>query len=75
MRDELTPTEASKALGVGRLYIYELLASSRLKARKVLGRWLIPRREVESYRRRNLKLGRKRNQSNSTDNQRVEQTS
>lgn len=62
MKEELTPTETSKALGVGRLYIYELLASSRLKARKVLGRWLIPRSEVESYRRRHprLRAGRSR---------------
>jgi excisionase family DNA binding protein len=51
MRKELTPSEVSKILGVGRLYVYELLAASRIKARKVLGRWLIPRSEVNSYRR------------------------
>jgi excisionase family DNA binding protein len=52
VRNELTPTQVSKALGVGRLYVYELLASSRLRARKVLGRWLIERSEVDAYRRK-----------------------
>ena len=56
MKNELTPQEVSKALGVGRLYVYELLASSRLKARKVLGRWLIPRSEVKTYQRRRPRL-------------------
>lgn len=55
--NDLTPAEASKALGVSRLYIYELLASSRLKARKIMGRWLIPRTEIEAYRRGHPRLG------------------
>lgn len=75
MKDELTPIEASKALGIGRLYVYELLASSRIKARKVLGRWLIPRREVESYRRRNSKPARHQGRVNSARNQKAEPTS
>lgn len=71
MKNELTPIEASKKLGVGRLYVYELLASSRLKARKVLGRWLISRREVESYRRRSSKAARIRGATRSTHSQRT----
>ncbi len=49
--DEVTAVEAARALGVGRLYIYELLASGRIKGRKVLGRWLLSRQAVEAYRR------------------------
>ncbi len=50
-RPEVTATEAAKILGVGRLYMYELLASGRIEGRKVLGRWLVSIREVEAYRR------------------------
>ena len=71
MKNELTPNEASKKLGVGRLYVYELLACSRLKARKVLGRWLISRRDVESYRRRSSKAARNRRTTKYTQNQRT----
>ena len=49
--DELTPVEVAKALGVGRLYLYELLASGRIAGRKILGRWLIHRSAIEAYRR------------------------
>lgn len=48
--DEMTPVEAAKVLGVGRLYVYELLASGRIKGRRVLGRWLVSGRSVEAYR-------------------------
>jgi excisionase family DNA binding protein len=61
--NDLTPAEASKVLGVTRLYIYELLASARLKARKVMGRWLIPRSEVEAYRRDHRRVGSPRHES------------
>ncbi len=59
--DEVTPVEAATMLGVGRLYIYELLASGRLKGRKVLGRWLIPRGQVEAYRQQHPRVGGRRN--------------
>lgn len=55
--NDLTPAEASKALGITRLYVYELLASARLKARKVMGRWLIPRSEIDAYRREHPRVG------------------
>jgi excisionase family DNA binding protein len=71
VKNELTPNEASKHLGVGRLYVYELLACSRLKARKILGRWLISRRDVESYRRRSSKAARNRRAPKSTHKQRT----
>jgi len=57
MKNELTPGEVGKALGVGRLYVYELLASARLKGRKVMDRWLIPSSEVEAYRRAHPRVG------------------
>jgi excisionase family DNA binding protein len=49
--NEVTPAEAAKMLGVGRLYLYELLASGRIKGRKLLGRWLLSTSSVEAYRR------------------------
>lgn len=55
--EEITPAEAAGVLGVGRLYVYELLASGRIKARKVLGRWLLSRRAVQAYRREHPRLG------------------
>jgi excisionase family DNA binding protein len=55
--DELTPTEAARTLGVGRLYLYELLASGLVKGRKVLGRWLVSRSEIERYRQRHPRVG------------------
>jgi excisionase family DNA binding protein len=55
--EELTPGEAAKILGVGRLYLYELLASGLLRGRKILGRWLISRREIERYRHEHPRLG------------------
>lgn len=33
------------------LYLYELLASGRIKGRKLLGRWLISTTSIEAYRR------------------------
>jgi len=57
MKKELTPLEACESLGVGRLYIYELLASGRIRGRKMLGRWLIPRSQIEMYRREHPRFG------------------
>ena len=50
-RNEITAGEAARSLGVGRLYLYELLASGRIEGRKLLGRWLVSARTVEAYRR------------------------
>lgn len=55
--DELTPAETAKTLGVGRLYVYELLSSGSLRGRKVLGRWLVSRKEIERYRQEHPRLG------------------
>lgn len=55
--NETTPAGAAKMLGVGRLYLYELLASGRIKGRKVLGRWLISKQAVEAYRREHPRNG------------------
>jgi excisionase family DNA binding protein len=49
--NEVTVAQAARALGVARMYVYELLASGRIKGRKVLGRWLLSRRAIEAYRR------------------------
>jgi excisionase family DNA binding protein len=56
----MTPAEAAKALGVGRLYLYELLASGLIKGRKVLGRWLVSRAEIEQYRQEHPRIGNRR---------------
>ncbi len=62
--DELTPVEAAKALGVGRLYLYELLASELIKGRKVLGRWLVSRTEIERYQQEHPRVGSRREAHN-----------
>ena len=56
-RNELTPVEAAKILGVVRLYLYELLASGRIKGRKMLGRWLLSTQAVEAYRNKRASAG------------------
>ena len=56
-QDEMTPKEAARSLGVGRLYLYELLSSGLLRGRKVLGRWLVSRREIERYRQEHPRVG------------------
>jgi excisionase family DNA binding protein len=58
--DELTPAESAKILRVGRLYVYELLASGLLRGRKVLGRWLVSRTEIERYRQEHPRTGSRR---------------
>jgi excisionase family DNA binding protein len=55
--NEMTPAEAAKALGVGRLYLYELLASGQIRGRKVLGRWLVSGVEIERYREQHPRIG------------------
>ena len=54
---ELAPVDAARVLGVGRLYVYELLASGRIKGRKVLGRWLLSKESVDAYRRKHSRPG------------------
>lgn len=57
-KNEVTPREAAKMLGVGRLYVYELLASGMLHGRQILGRWVIPASEVNRYRRAHPRIGK-----------------
>lgn len=38
----LTPTEAAKALGIGRTLVYELLAAGKLPGRRLNDRWIVP---------------------------------
>ena len=64
MKSEMTTAEAAKVLGVGRLYVYELLASDRIKGRKVLGRWLLSEDSVEQYRQGHPRLGKVRESHN-----------
>lgn len=58
MRRELTPIQAARLLGVGRIYVYELLASGLLSGHRVMGRWLIPLAEVKRYRQTHPRIGR-----------------
>lgn len=58
MKNRMTPREVAQELGVGRLYVYELLASGLLKGRQVMGRWLIRGAEVKRYRRTHPRVGR-----------------
>jgi excisionase family DNA binding protein len=50
--NELTPVEAARRLGIGLDYLYALLWTGKLKARKIAGRWRIPVAEVEARLRR-----------------------
>lgn len=62
--DEMTPVEAAKILGVGRLYLYELLASGLIKGRKLMGRWLVSRKEIERYRKEHRRIGKRQPEAN-----------
>lgn len=57
MRKELTVSQASRTLGITLDYVYRLIYSGKLVARKSEGRWLIPVSNVESR----LKAREKRN--------------
>jgi excisionase family DNA binding protein len=57
-KNEITPRQAAKMLGVGRPYVYELLGAGLLRGRQVLGRWLIPVAEVNRYQRRHRRIGK-----------------
>lgn len=47
-KDEMTPIEAARTLGIGLDYLYALLWTGKLKAEKVAGRWRIPAGEIEA---------------------------
>ncbi len=48
MQKELTVSQASRTLRVTLDYVYRLIYSGKLEARKSEGRWLIPVSDVES---------------------------
>ena len=48
MQKELTVSQASRTLGITLDYVYRLIYSGKLVARKSEGRWLIPVADVES---------------------------
>ena len=48
MEQELTVSQASRTLGITLDYVYRLIYSGKLAARKNDGRWLIPAADVES---------------------------
>ncbi len=48
MQEELTVSHASRTLGIALDYVYRLIYSGKLTARKSEGRWLIPVSDVES---------------------------
>ncbi len=50
-RQTITVPEAARESGVFVSYIYSLLASGRLKAEKIDGKWSIERGEFEAWRR------------------------
>ena len=47
MQKELTVSQASQILGITLDYVYRLIYSGKLAARKSEGRWLIPVSDVE----------------------------
>ncbi|MGC2324179.1 MAG: hypothetical protein WA463_16220 [Terriglobales bacterium] len=49
--DEITPVQYARARRLTIGYVYALIWDGRLKARKVLGRWLIPANAVEERQR------------------------
>ncbi len=51
MQKELTVSQASRTLGITLDYVYRLIYSGKLVARKSEGRWLIPAPAVESRRK------------------------
>ena len=48
MQKELTVSHANRTLGIALDYVYRLIYSGKLEARKSDGRWLIPVSDVES---------------------------
>ena len=59
MQKELTVSQASRTLGITLDYVYRLIYSGKLVARKSEGRWLIPVSDVESrLKAREAKNGR-----------------
>ena len=48
MQKELTVSQASRILGITLDYVYRLIYSGKLVARKSEGRWLIPVDAIES---------------------------
>lgn len=48
MPKELTTTQSCRKLGISIDYVYKLIASGKLSARKVDKVWLIPQSEIDA---------------------------
>jgi excisionase family DNA binding protein len=46
----MTPAEAARALNIGRNFLYDLIASGKLEAKKEGKQWRIPERSVQERR-------------------------
>ena len=51
-----TVPEAARAMGFTLKYLYDLVHSGRLTAKKVAGRWQIPKTEIEARLRKRGEL-------------------
>jgi len=51
---ELTPSQASKVLGISRPLVSRLINNGELPARKVGSHWRIPAEAISTYRSKNL---------------------
>ena len=47
MRKTVTPAEAAQTLRIGRNFLYDLLHSGKLRARKQGKEWRIPERSIQ----------------------------
>jgi excisionase family DNA binding protein len=54
-KNEITPKEAARMLGVRLDYLYPLIWAGKLEARKVDGRWLIPQTAVQTLAEKRMK--------------------
>jgi excisionase family DNA binding protein len=48
---DFSVSEVARKLGVGLQYVYSLIYSGRLPARRVAGKWRIPSKAVEKWRK------------------------
>jgi excisionase family DNA binding protein len=54
-KNEITPKEAARMLGVRLDHLYPLIWAGKLEARKVDGRWLIPQTAVQTLAEKRMK--------------------
>lgn len=59
---DVTTEQAARELGVSLKRIYQLIESETLRAKKVLGRWLIDKESLEAHKAERERLERAENQ-------------